>query len=87
MVIVSVEVAVPFAAGVTELVLNAQLGARDGAGDTEQVRFTALLNPFSDFTVIVELPDCPGFTELGLIDPALTVKSGAACSVSVNVVL
>jgi hypothetical protein len=74
---VRVEVDDPFAAGVTELVLRVQLGARDGDGETEQLRLTALANPFTDETVIVEVADCPGDTDVALKFPALKLKSGA----------
>ena len=49
---VNVEVALPFAIGVTGDVLNEQVIL---AFDGVQVRVTAELNPFSEFTVTVEV--------------------------------
>lgn len=75
-VMVRVEVDDPFAAGLTEVVLRVQPGARVGIGETEQLRLTTLANPFTDETVIVEVADCPGDTDCELKFPALKLKSG-----------
>lgn len=82
-----VDVTVPLTEGVTEFGLNEQPGANDGVGETEQVRLTALLKPFSAVMEIVEVADCPALTVLGVTVPALMVKSGAACTVKTRGVL
>ena len=71
---VSVEGAVPFAGGVTGLGLIEHVVLAGHPLDTE--RPTALLKPFKDVTVIVELPIVPRvmFSDVGLAD---TEKSGA----------
>jgi hypothetical protein len=78
-VVLTVKVAVPepFAAGVTELGLSAQVGARFMIGVTEQVRFTALLNPFAEETVTPDVALFPGATLGGLRGDADSAKSGA----------
>ena len=82
-----VDVTVPLAEGVTEFELNEQPDASEGVGETEQVRLTAPLKPFSDVIEIVEVADCPALTVFGVTVPALTVKSGAACTVKARGVL
>lgn len=56
-VVLTVKVAVPepFAVGVTEFGLTAQVGARFMVGVTAQVRFTELLNPFVGETVMLDV--------------------------------
>ena len=54
--IVSVDVAVPSAGGVTEVALNAVV-TPSGAPETE--RLTAELKPFNEVTVMVEMPESP----------------------------
>jgi len=53
-VIVAVAVAVPLLMGITELGLKLHTAS---TGRPEQVNETALLNPFTDVIVIVEIPD------------------------------
>ena len=71
--------------GVIELGLREHCGACVGEGCTEQVRETALLNPFtpSAFTVAVEL--CPGLIGLGAGFVAETENSGVRSKVAVTV--
>ena len=75
MLIVKVEVMLPFATGVTEAgervpVIVALLG------ETAKVSATARLNPFRDVTVIVEVPLFPAITvaEVGEDDKLKSFK-------------
>ena len=73
-VMVNWEVADPFAAGVTEMGFSEQVVL---AGQPETVRPTALLNPFKEVTVMVELADwpCPSVNDDGWLE---IKKSGVA---------
>src|SRR5579863_2494068 len=73
---VSVEVAEPLAAGVTEVGLSEQLGAIDGVGDTEQVSATELPNWNRDPTVTLAVADCPAGNGFGSGTIFETEKSG-----------
>ena len=55
---VKVEVAVPLAAGVTEVKLNPQVTVAV-TGATAQVKVTAALKAFNEVTVIVEVVEFP----------------------------
>ena len=72
-VTVKVEVPEPFAGGVTELELSEQVAV---GGQPDTVSATALLNPPTEPTVIVEVPCWPVLT---VVDAGLaeSVKSGA----------
>jgi hypothetical protein len=54
-VMVRVEVAEPFAAGVAEAGFNEHAGARTGSGSTEQVNCTSLLKLFTELRVTVDV--------------------------------
>jgi hypothetical protein len=69
------EVAVPLTDGVTDVGLSKHVGASDTAGCTEQLSGTGPVNPFTEFTVTVEVEFCPGLTGFGT-DPEME-KSGA----------
>lgn len=71
---VSVDEAVPFAAGVTEAGLTAQVGATPSFGKTEQVKLTVLLKPYNDVMVSLELADWPAITKAGLTAEAVRLK-------------
>ena len=77
---VKIEVTEPFDGGVTEVGLNEQLAP---VGQPETARLTALLNPFWEVTVTVEVPwlPCVSVSEVGLVE---IEKFGA---VTVNVTL
>ena len=81
---VSVEVAEPFAAGVAEAGFNEHVGARVGAGSTEQVNCTSLLNPFVELTVTVDVAECPAATDVGDAAAAESKKSGFTTNVAVT---
>ena len=72
---VKVDVADPFAAGVTEVKLNPQVTVAL-TGETAQVSVTAALKLLSDVTVMVELVEFPTVVvaEAGF---AVMLKSGA----------
>ena len=72
------EVAVPLTAGVTDVGLSKHVGASDTAGCTEQLSGTEPVNPFTEFTVTVEVEFCPALTGFGA-DPEME-KSGATKS-------
>ena len=68
-----VEVTLPFATGVTEA------GERDPVmvallGETAKVNATAVLNPFNDVTVIVDVPLFPAIA-VAEVGEALRLKS------------
>jgi hypothetical protein len=67
-VVLTVNMAVvePFAFGVTEAGLIVQVGSRFMLGVTAQVRVTALLNPFTEATAMVDEAFFPGGTLAGL---------------------
>src|ERR1700688_4848269 len=73
---VSVPVAVPLAATVTEV--PEQVGASDTAGTTVQPRLTVPAKPFSDVTVMVEVAETPACPDAGENAPAATVKLAGA---------
>src|SRR6202158_390506 len=73
---VSVPVAVPLAATVTEV--PEQVGASEIAGTTVQLRLTAPAKPFSEVTVMVEVAETPACPEAGDNAPAATVKLAGA---------
>ena len=75
---VSIDEAVPFAAGVTEAGLTAQVGASACFGETEQVKLTVLLKPYNDVMVRSELADWPAETDAGLTAEAVRLKFVAA---------
>ena len=77
MFIVSVLLTEPFAAGVAEDGFIPQVGANAGAGCTEQVKFTVLLNPFTEVSVTVAVVLPPGATELEVGAEADSEKVGA----------
>ena len=70
---VSFDVA-PALVGVTEAGLKAQVGASDGAGETEHVSGTALLKPWVVVSVIVAVADAPAVTDAGDAAPAAIEK-------------
>lgn len=78
--IVSVEVAEPFAGGVTEL---GEKEHEELAGLPEQLNDTAELKPFTEVTVTVNVVEEPAVTvaEVGLAE---IVKSGTAKSFATN---
>lgn len=55
------EVTLPLDVGVTEVGLSAQVGARAGAGETEQVSDTGPLNPYIALAVSVKTAELPAF--------------------------
>ena len=55
---------------------GAQVGARDGDGETEQLNVTAELKPPVGLTVTVPVDDCPALTVLGDRAEAIREKSG-----------
>jgi hypothetical protein len=72
---VNVEVA-PVADGDMEAGLSEQVGAREGAGETEHVRATDPANPLSDAQVMVAVVDCPADITAGsVVEGALIEKS------------
>lgn len=72
---VNVEVA-PAADGDMEAGLSEHVGAREGAGATEQVRVTEPANPLSDAAVMVAFVDCPADITAGsVVEGALIEKS------------
>src|SRR5712664_1725063 len=75
--IVSVELAEPLAAGVTEAGFMAQVGASGGTGSTAQVKATVLLNPFTELSIMLEVELPPAFVVPGVSEDADIVKSGA----------
>jgi hypothetical protein len=75
-----VEVAVPFAAGVTEVKLNPQV-TEAFTGTVAQVSATEALNPLMDVTVIVDVVELPA-TVVAVVGDALKPKS---FTVSANV--
>jgi len=83
-VVLTVRVALAelFAGGVTEAGLSPHVGAKFMAGVTEHVRFTALLKPFAEEMVTVEVARFPGDTLAGASEVGDSAKSGA---VEVNV--
>jgi len=66
--IVRVETTEPLAAGVVVAGFSEQVGGSVAAGCTEQVRLTALLNPFTDVSVTVDVTCCPAVIVLGVGD-------------------
>lgn len=68
------DVAVPLTVGVTDVGFREHVGANDTAGCTEQLSGTEPVNPFTEFTVTVEVEFCPGLTGFGA-DPEME-KSG-----------
>jgi len=72
---VSIEVAVPPTAGVTDVGLSVHVGPNDRAGDTEQVSDTGLLNPFTPEAVTAKTAEFPVAT-VALTGLALNPKSG-----------
>src|SRR5579864_9700220 len=73
----SVEVALPLAGGVTEGLLNEQVGPLETTGATAQARATAELKPFCEVTVIVADAEAPGCPEVGESVPFVMVKFAA----------
>src|ERR1700687_1554436 len=73
---VSVPVAVPLAATVTEV--PEQVGASEIAGTTVQPRATVPAKPFSDVTVMVEVAETPACPEAGDSAPAANAKLAGA---------
>ena len=73
----SVDVAVPLAGGVTEGLLNEQVGPLETAGATVQARATAELKLFCEVTVMVAVPEAPGCPEVGESAPFVIVKFAA----------
>ena len=73
---VTLAVTVPLAAGVTEAGTE-HVGPKVTTGVTVQLSATAVLSPFSDPMVTVDVDSCPAVTVLGVGAEALTVKSGA----------
>jgi hypothetical protein len=73
----SIVVAEPLAAGVALAGFTEHVGANAGAGSTEQVKVTALLNPFTDVRVTVDVALFPAETVVGATGAADTSKSGA----------
>jgi hypothetical protein len=80
----SVEVADPLAAGVAEAGFNEHDGANAGAGSTEQVNCTSLLNPFVELMVTVEVAECPAAIEAGEAPAAESEKSGFTTNAGVT---
>ena len=70
---VKVDVAVPLAAGVTDRGANEQVTVAF-TGAIAQVNDTAELNPLSDVTVTVELPEFPAIT-VAVVGELLALKS------------
>jgi hypothetical protein len=85
-VVLTVSVEVPEALA-REVGLSVQVGWRVAVGVTAQVRFTALLKPPTGAIVIVEEAVPPAVTEAGVAAEAAIVKSGAAVTVTVTVVV
>jgi hypothetical protein len=65
---------VPEVPSVTLVGLRVQVNPVDG--DTDDVRLTVPVNPWTDVTVIVEVPVTPALT-VTLVGLALIAKSGA----------
>jgi uncharacterized membrane protein YraQ (UPF0718 family) len=70
---VKVDVAVPFAAGVTDAGAKPQVTVAF-TGAMPQVNPTAELNPFNEVTVTVDVPGFPAIT-VAVAGDALTLKS------------
>ena len=79
----TVAVAWPSVTGVTALAEH--FGASAGAGCTEQLKETELLNAFSEVTVTVEVADCPRFSGLGVGADAVIEKLLTATGTRVTV--
>ena len=62
-------------AGVMEFGLSAHVGARAGVGETEHLRETAPLNPYTPVTPMVNTPEAPDFS-VTLRGVGLIAKSG-----------
>ena len=74
---VRVDFTEPLAAGVGDAGFREQVGADSGVGCTEHVRFTALLNAFTEVSVTLEVALVPAATAAGAGVEADIVKSGA----------
>jgi len=83
---VSVEVAVPPAGGVTEVGLKLQV-APPVVGQPDTVRLTALLNPFNEVRVTVEVPEAPCVivSDVGFLEIEKFGGGGLTCNVRVVV--
>src|SRR5258708_2040540 len=80
---VSVEVAAPFAGGVSEVGLTEQLVF---AGHPERLNETAPLNPFKEFTVTVEFAVCPcvSVKDAGFVEIEKSGTGGVPQEVNLN---
>jgi len=75
--IVSVEFSDPFPGRVADVGFSEHVGANGGAGSTEHVSATALLNPSLDVSATVDVALFPAGIALGASGEAATAKSGA----------
>ena len=82
--IVSCDVTMPLAVGVTEVGLSEHVGTSDTVGCTEQVSDTEPLKPFKELTVTVEVALCPGVTVEGFGAEPEIEKSGWAAKLAVT---
>jgi hypothetical protein len=73
---VRIELREPSTGGVSEEGLNEHAGASAGAGLTEHVSWTALVNPPTEVILTVEVADCPATIEAGTGPAADAEKSG-----------
>jgi hypothetical protein len=85
-VVLTVSVEVPEALA-TDVGLSVHVGWWVAVGVTAQVRFTALLKPPTGAIVMVEVAVPPALIEAGAAAEAAIVKSGAAVTVTVAVVV
>jgi hypothetical protein len=71
-------VSVDGAPGFTEVGLTPHVGELAVTGETEQVSATAPTKPFSALTVIADVADAPGLTEIGVKAEAARAKLACA---------